>query len=202
MPAEDARIADAVAFMEDIKGHQVSGPEKLPEIAANQSNRAQHDAAPGHRGTPYGRSKAAQNESAEDEVGRRGQTQRQIAAELFEEWDLAGAGTIEMLVNNQQSRQDQRLLLGKKAEEIGDQDGNVGEPGSRGPRFRFRQAQIEQKGQQKKDAQLQIRNARDPGDGFGVYGVQGEKARGDERKQAVAEKALGNGKDEQDDGDV
>ena len=107
-----------------------------------------------------------------------------------------------MFVNNQQGRQDERLLFGKKAEEIGDQDWNIGEPGWRGPGFRFREAQIEQKRQEKKDAQLQIRNARDPGDGFGVYGVQGKEARGDQRKEAVAEKAFRNGKDEQDDGDV
>ena len=59
-----------------------------------------------------------------------------------------------MFVNDEQSGQDQRLLLGKKTEEIGDQNWNVGEPGALGSGFGFRETQIEQKRQKEKDAQL------------------------------------------------
>ncbi len=68
--------------------------------------------------------------------------------------------------------------------------------------FRLWETQIEQKSQQEKETQLQIRDRGNPSDRFGVNRVQCEKAGGDERKKAIAEKAFGKNEEKQDDGDV
>src|SRR5207302_7646835 len=49
------------------------------------------------------------------------------------------------------------------------------------------------------ETQLEIRDPRNPGDGFGVNRVQGEKSAGDQREQAILEKMFGYDEEQQHD---
>src|SRR5260370_729740 len=94
------------------------------------------------------------------------------------------------------------MLFGEKSKAISEEHKCVRQPRWQGLPFRLWETQIEQKSQQEKETQLQIRDRGNPSDRFGVNRVQCEKAGGDERKKAIAEKAFGKNEEKQDDGDV
>ena len=94
-----------------------------------------------------------------------------------------------MLVGDGQQREHQRLLLGEQGAEIAPKNRRRSHRNRCGV-ARFPQSQVEQKCQEKKETELEIRDAGDPGNGLGMNRMQREEARpllarGDDPKRLI-----------------
>src|ERR1700680_3363184 len=119
------RIQDAAAFVENVKGDKVHWPDQFTEIAADECNGAEQDFAPGHRRPPDGWREAAQCKEPEADISGWNQAQRQIPAPFVLELRFDLVWTVEVLVNDSERGQNQRLLLGKECEAVGEKHRHV-----------------------------------------------------------------------------
>src|SRR5579863_3078282 len=156
-------IKDTAALVEDVKSDKVHGPDQFAEIAADECNGAEQDLTPGHGWPPDGRRKAAQRKKPEGDISGCDQAQWQIPARLFLELIFGSIRPVEMLVSDSEGGQNQRLLLGKKREAVGDKHGNVRKPRWRAFPFGIRETKIKQKSQKEKETELEVRYPRYPG---------------------------------------
>ena len=118
MPRQNVRVAQAVAFVEDVKRREMHWPDQLPEVAAGQRDGGENHSAVAEVGARNRWREAAKAEDAKGEINRGRGEKRQVAAQFDAQGSGIAVGAIEMFVDGGDQRQHQRLLLREQRQNV------------------------------------------------------------------------------------